>query len=131
MTLQQKKALILGLVALLPAYFFANWRLEASLSHTQSVLEREQQILESDMKLLAVCKETGLDQQGNFGSNAVLCRQAQERHKTQETVFEHLQEEQKSAQRQLYLNFILVWLMVNVLGQMTLRWAAIQHKLED
>lgn len=131
MTLQQKKALILGLVALLPAYFFANWRLEVSLSHTQSILEREQQILESDMKLLAVCKETGLDRQDNFGSNAVLCRQAQERHKSQETVFEHLKEEEKSAHRQLYLNFMLVWLIVNVLGQMALRWAAIQHKLED
>ena len=131
MTLQQKKALILGLVALLPAYFFANWRLEVSLSHTQSILEREQQILESDMKLLSVCKETGLDRQDNFGSNAVLCRQAQERHKSQETVFEHLKEEEKSAHRQLYLNFMLVWLIVNVLGQMALRWAAIQHKLED
>ena len=131
MTLQQKKALILGLVALLPAYFFANWRLEVSLSHTQSILEREQQILESDMKLLSVCKETGLDRQDNFGSNAVLCRQAQERHKSQETVFEHIKEEEKSAHRQLYLNFMLVWLIVNVLGQMALRWAAIQHKLED
>lgn len=131
MTPLQKKALVLGLVALMPAYFFATWRFETNHNQTQFVLEREQQILESDLKLLDVCKETGLDRQENFGSNAVLCRQAQERHKTQETVFAQLEEEQKSHQRQLYWNFVLMWLMVNLVGQLFLRWASIQRKLES
>jgi glutathione peroxidase-family protein len=61
----------------------------------------------------------------------VLCKQAQERHKLQETVFQKLEEEQKRAHKDVYWNFILVWLLINAAAQMVMRWAAIQEKLGD
>ena len=131
MTSTQKKALLVGLLAVLPAYFFATWRYDVNHSSIEASLERETQMRESDQKLLAVCKETGLNENNSFDTNAVLCKQAQERHKLQESVFHKLEEEQERTQRDVYWNFIWVWLLVNAAAQMVMRWAAIQEKMGD
>jgi hypothetical protein len=131
MTSSQKKALLVGLLALLPAYFFAVWRYDVNHSSIEATRERETQMRESDQKLLTVCQETGLTENNSFDSNGVLCKQAQERHKLQESVFQKLEEEQERTQRDVYWNFILVWLLVNAAAQMVMRWAAIQEKMGD
>ena len=131
MTSTQKKALLVGLLAVLPAYFFAAWRYDVNHLAIEATLERETQMRESDLKLLEVCKETGLSENNSFDSNGVLCKQAQERHKLQEIVFQKLEEEQERTQHDVYWNFILVWLLVNAAAQMVVRWAAIQEKMGD
>ena len=131
MTQTQKKFLLIGLLALLPAYFFSNWRHMETNASLDSKLERENQIRESDRKLLDICKETGLGEGGNFSSNDVLCRQAQERQKLQQTVFQKLEDEQHQADRDRYWNFIWVWLLINAGAQMFMRWVAIQKKMGD
>ncbi len=131
MTQTQKKFLLIGLLALLPAYFFSNWRHVETTASLLSKVDRENQIRESDRKLLDICKETGLGEGGHFSSNDVLCRQAQERQKLQQTVFQKLEDEQHQADRDRYWNFIWVWLLINAGAQMFMRWVAIQKKMGD
>lgn len=131
MTSSQKKALLVGFLALLPAYFFATWRLQVNHATLEEAFQRETQMRESDLKLLGVCKETGLNENNSFDSNGVLCRQAQERHKLQDTMFTKIEEEQNRVQHDVYWNFIWVWLLVNAAAQMVMRWAVIQQKLGD
>lgn len=131
MTSSQKKTYLIGLLALLPAYFFATWRYEVNHSAVETVVQREEQIRQSDLKLLAVCKETGLDQSNSFDSTAVLCKQAQERYTLQERLFTKLEEDKKNLQHDVYWNLLWVWLLVNGVVQMLMRWAAIKQKLGD
>lgn len=131
MTPTQKKMFLIGLVAVLPAYWFANGRHADTTSSLQATLARENQILESDRKLLEVCKETGFADGGSFGTHAVLCRQAKERQKTQESVFQKLEEEQHKADRDRYWNFVWFWLMLNAAAQLAMRWAVIRKTIGD
>ena len=131
MTPSQKKALLVGLLALLPAYFFADWHLEVNQISIEANLLREKQLRESDLKLLEVCKETGLTENNSFDSTAVLCKQAQERYKLQESVFQRLEEEQARTHNDFYWNFVLTWLLVNAAAQTVMRWAAIRKKMGD
>lgn len=131
MTSSQKKTFLIGLLALLPAYFFATWRYEVNHSALETVVQREAQIHQSDLKLLAVCKETGLDQSNSFDSNAVLCKQAQERQSLHQRMFTQLENDKQTLQHDVYWNLLWVWLLVNSGAQMLMRWAAIKQKLGD
>lgn len=131
MTPAQKKTWLIGLLALLPAYFFATWRYEVNHSALESVEQREAQILQSDLKLLAVCKETGLDQSNSFDSTALLCKQAQERQTLQARLFSQLEDDKNNLQHDIYWNLLWAWLLVNGVVQMLMRWAAIKQKLGD
>ena len=131
MTHTQKKFLLIGVLALLPAYYFSDSRHAETIANIETTLARENQILESDRKLLDVCQETGLSEANSFSSNAVLCKQAQERQKTQLAVFQKLEDEQHRAGRDRYWNFLWVWLMINAAAQLFMRWVAIQKKLGD
>jgi len=130
MTSGQKKSLIVAVLALLPAYFFASGRYETNLHTIEQSQERERQLLESDLKLLEVCKETGLNERDSYGSNAALCKQAQERHKVQETTIEKLEADREHLARDKTWNFLWAWLLLNAAAQLVLRWAAIRQKLE-
>jgi hypothetical protein len=131
MTQTQKKFLLIGFLALIPAYLFSDWRHAESTATISATRERENQMRESDQKLLNVCKETGLGEGGNFTSNDVLCRQAQERQKLQLNLFQKLEEDQHRTDRDRYWNFVWVWLMINAAAQMFMRWVAIQKKMGD
>lgn len=130
MTSWQKKSVMLAVLALLPAYFFASARYETNMHSIAQSQERENQLLESDLKLLEVCKETGLNQSDSYGSNAALCRQAQERHKLQQRIIEKLGADRDHLQRERFWNFLLAWLLLNAAAQLVLRWSAIKQKLE-
>ena len=130
MTSWQKKSLIVALLALLPAYFFASGRYETNLHTVDLSLERESQLLESDLKLLEVCKETGLSESDIYGSNAALCKQAQERHKLIEKTIQKLEADREQLGRDKNWNLLWAWLLMNAAAQLVLRWAAIQKKLD-
>lgn len=130
MTSWQKKSLIVAVLALLPAYFFASGRYDTHLHTIEQSQERERQLLESDLKLLEVCKETGLNQSDSYGSNAALCKQAQERHKLQEKTIEKLASDRDHLARDQIWNVLWVWLMLNAAAQLVLRWSAIQRKID-
>lgn len=130
MTDWQKKSVLVAVLAFLPAYFLSTWRLEGQLNALDQLVEKEKLLQQSDLKLLEVCKETGLDDSDNYSSNAVLCRQAQDRSKLQEKTFEKLEADRHHMQKGRYWYFLWVWLLVNAAGQLVLRWSTIQKKLE-
>ena len=130
MTGWQKKSLIVAVLAVWPAYFFATGRYESNLHSIDQAQERESQLLASDLKLLEVCKETGLNDSDSYGSNAALCRQAQERHKLQEKTMQKLEADRDHLARDKNWNFLWSWLLLNAAAQLVLRWAAIQKKLD-
>jgi hypothetical protein len=130
MTSWQKKSIVLAVLALVPAYFFASGRYETNMNAIDQSQTREKQLVESDLKLLEVCKETGLNQSDSYGSNAALCRQAQERHKLQEKTLEKLEADRHHLSSEKFWNFLWGWLLLNAAAQLVLRWTAIKQKLE-
>lgn len=130
MTSWQKKSLLVAVLALLPAFFVSSSRLEGQLQALDQLMDKERALEQSDLKLLEVCKETGLDDNANYGSNAALCRQAQDRHKLQAKTFEKLEADRHQLHKGRYWSFLWVWLMVNAAGQLLLRWSSIRQKLE-
>lgn len=130
MTSWQKKSIVLAILALVPAYFFASGRYETNMHAIDQSQARENQLVESDLKLLEVCKETGLNQSDSYGSNAALCRQAQERHKLQEKTLEKLEADRHHLSSEKFWNFLWGWLLLNAAAQLVLRWTAIKQKLE-
>ncbi len=115
-TSTHKKRGIVLISTLLVAYLFANWRLDANLSRIQASFQKEEALHLSTDKLVINCEKNAAANENAFDANHRICDQGHQVHEQTEQQMQRLDLEKQKHQANWYRNFVLAFIVLNLLG---------------
>jgi len=121
LTSVQKKWLLFFVCTLVPAYWFANWRHDATLTSLEDKLKREEALHLSTEKLIKNCALNVEKDQDPFDANRQICEQGNKTHQRTAQQIEALNQEKVTNDSRWYQNFGIFAGLLNIVGFLAFR----------